>query len=1089
VPTLLLRLTLLGGFELGPEGGEPIALPRKKAQALLAYLGLHPSEIQPRDKLAALLWGELSDERARHALRQCLVDLRKALSPLAPSVLVIEPESVRLDADGLEIDVAVFERLVRDGSMAALERAAQLYRGDLLEGLGVREPGLEEWLRDQRERLRELAVEALARLLAHQIRNGAGEPAMQTGLRLLALDPLQEAVHRTLMRLYAGLGRRGAALRQYQVCVDLLQRELGVEPETETGRLYQEILQTPSALPSVAPAPRWTPSAPSVAGTSFVVGRDSELERLRSACDDAWGGRAAVVLLSGEAGIGKTRLIDALVAEVLGRGGRALVGRAHESEQILPFGVWSDALRAGGVVSELREQPATESAWRRDLEWLLPELATGERSDAIAEDHIRLFEALTRAVEHAASAQPVVLVLEDLHWADEMSLRAFAHISRRAAGWRVLLVGTARPEEMIDAPALRRLVGELGRPGDLIALTLSRLSAQDTLALVAALARSGTASETIERLNGPIWRASEGNPFMVVETMRALGDRGELSELPADLSTPPRVRDLVMSRLARLGGPARELAAVASVVGREFDFELLRHAAGMTGPEAAAGVEELVTRRILGVMGERLDFTHDQIRTVTYAALLRPRRRLLHAAVAEALELIFGDDLDAHALALAVHSREAERWDPAFDYFTQAGYAALVRGAHREALASFDAALALSDRLPTTRETVERTIDARFDLRQAAAPLFEYRRIIGELRAAEEVARGIGDTSRAGWALAYQCHALYVIGDRHAARAAGEQALEIATALDDVRLHIATRVYLGFLCVWLGEYRRGVELLRQNVHRFEERLSRSGGAIAQQPYSRVWLAACLAELGHFDEAEALADDALRISEARDSAYALLHASWVRGYVTLRRGDVARAVPAFERGLEVCRRLELPFYSSLLAAGLAHAYTFSGRVDEALGLLEDTMAAVREIGGWTALPALLAEAYLQAGRLAEARPLAEEAVRLTSERGERGFEAWAHRLVADILTKSGPAATETAADEYRRAMALAGELGMRPLVALCHRGLGLLWGRAGQVIEGRAELEMARGLFKELGMTTWYQQTEGNLAEFSVDPRC
>ncbi len=1071
-----LRLTLLGGFELGPPRGEPIPLPRKKAQALLAYLALRPAETQPRDKLAALLWGELSDDRARHGLRQCLVDLRKALSSLAPSALVIEPECERLEPHGLEVDVAVFERLVRDGSTAALERAVTLYRGDLLEGLGIREPGLEEWLLDQRERLRELAVEALARLLAHRIRDGAGEPAVETALRLLALDPLQEAAHRALMRLYAGLGRRGAALRQYQLCVDLLQRELGVEPEAESSQLYQEILQAPSTLPSAAPSPRWAAS-----GAPSLVGRDPELERLRAACDDAWNGRAAVVLLSGEAGIGKTRLIEALVGEVLGRGGRALVGHAHESEQILPFGVWIDALRTGGVVAELLAQPATGGAWRRDLERLLPELATAEPAEALAEDHVRLFEALTRAVERAATAQPVLVVLEDLHWADDMSLRMFAHLSRRAAQWRVLLVGSARPEEMVDAPALRRLVAELGRASDLVTLTLSRLSSPATLALVAALARSGTAPEAIERLGESIWRASDGNPFMVVETMRELGDRGELNALPQDLATPPRVRELIESRLERLGDRARELAAVASVVGREFDFELLRAAAGLTGAETAAGVEELVTRRIFGVTGELVDFTHDQIRSVTYAALLPPRRRLLHAAVAEALERSSEQDRDAHALALGVHWREAERWELAFDYFAEAGRAALERVAHREALASFDAALALSDRLPATRESVERTIDVRLDVRQAAVPLFEYRRIVAELRAAEEAARAISDRSRLGWALVYQAHVGYVIGDRPAAREAGERALDIAVSLDDLRLRIATHVYLGHLLLWLGDYRRAADLLRENIHVLEPRLSGRGASIPRAVYSRTWLACCLAELGHFDEAEARADEAVRIAEARESAYELLHASWGQGHVIFRRGDVVRAVPSLERAFELSRSLELPFFAGLLGAGLAYAYIFTGRLDEALRLLESTKEAVRGVGGWAVLPALLAEAYVRAGRLDEATSMAEDALRLACGCGERGIEAWVRRLIAEIAAESRPEALEPAAESYRRALMLAGELGMRPLVALCHRGLGLLWSRAGQIAEARSALATACGLLTELGMTTWSRQAESELA--------
>ena len=1076
-----LRLILLGGFDLRPDNGTAIALPRKKAQALLAYLALHRAEAQPRDKLAALLWGDLSDERARHGLRQCLVDLRKALAHLAPSALVVGTESVRLASGELEVDVAVFERLLDDGSASALERAVTLYRGDLLEGLGVREPALEEWLLSERERLRERAVEALGRLLAHQTRSRAVEAAIQTALRLLALDPLQEPVQRTLMRLYVGQGRRGVALRQYQNCLDVLQRELGVAPEPETSRLYQEILQAPSAVPDAANAEPGLARSTLRAFPAPLVGRDQELDRLRQVRDEAWRGRGGVVLISGEAGIGKTRLVEALVVDTLERGGRALLGRAHESEQILPFGVWTDALRAGGVVAELAGQPAVEDAWRRELERLFPELGSAERADIVADDHVRLFEAVARLVERVASSRPVLVVLEDLHWADEMSLRLLGYVSRRAARWPVLLVGTARPEDMIDAPALRRILAELGRAPDFLALTLPRLSGPDTVVLVEALTRSGTERGALERLGAQVWGASEGNPFMVVETMRALGDRGELEELPADLATPPRVRELIESRLERLSDRAAAVAAAAAGVGRDFDFELLRLAAGMTGSEAAAGVEELVTRRILGVVGERLDFTHDQIRNVAYARLLPPRRRLLHAAVADALASLYPDDLEAHALALGFHWREAERWDLAFDCFARSGQAALARAAHREALAAFEAALAVSERLPATRELIERTIDLRFDLRQAAVPLFEYGKILAELGAAEAAARAIADASRLGWALAYLTHARYVAGDAPGARAAGERALEIAAALDDARLRIAANVYLGQVLLWLGDYRRGAALLRENVDWLDGRLARRGAEPVQPVYSRTWLAACLAELGDFEEAEALAAEAVRIAEARLSAYDLLHASWAQGLVAFRRGEYARAVAPLERGLEVCRRLEYPFYESLLAACLGHVYTRVGRLTEALPLLERAVDAVtRQTGGWSAMGALLAETYFRAGRVAEAMPLAEEAVRLAAERGERGFEAWAHRLVGEIAAENGALGIEAAATQYRIAMSLAEELGMRPLTALCHLGLGSLWRLAGRAEEARSTLGTALALLANLGMASWQREAEAEL---------
>jgi DNA-binding SARP family transcriptional activator len=213
-----LKVRLLGGFEARLASGAPLSLPTKKAQALLAYLSLHPGQSHPRDKLAALLWGEKSDERARGGLRHALVGLRRALADAHPAALRIEGQTLALNPGGVELDVVTFERRVAEGTPEALEHAAELYRGDLLLGFTLKEPLFEEWLVAERERLREMALEALARLLAHQSKAAATERAIRSAMRLLGLDPLQEGAHRTLMGLYARQGRRGAALKQYQVC-------------------------------------------------------------------------------------------------------------------------------------------------------------------------------------------------------------------------------------------------------------------------------------------------------------------------------------------------------------------------------------------------------------------------------------------------------------------------------------------------------------------------------------------------------------------------------------------------------------------------------------------------------------------------------------------------------------------------------------------------------------------------------------------------------------------------------------------------------------------------------------------------------
>lgn len=249
-----LNLTVLGGFEARLRSGACLSLPTKKAQALLVYCALRPGQAQQREKLATLLWGDTGEENARNSLRQTLFVLRAALGGNPSPALRIDADTVATEALGIEVDVLNFERLAAEPTPQSLERAAALYRGDLLEGFAVDEELFEEWLLPERERVRELGMQVLAKLLRHQDAEGTTGAAVQTALRLLALDPLQEAVHRVLMRLHAQAGRREAALRQYEVCVRLLRRELRLEPEPETRRLHEEIRRAQRSAPEPLPA-------------------------------------------------------------------------------------------------------------------------------------------------------------------------------------------------------------------------------------------------------------------------------------------------------------------------------------------------------------------------------------------------------------------------------------------------------------------------------------------------------------------------------------------------------------------------------------------------------------------------------------------------------------------------------------------------------------------------------------------------------------------------------------------------------------------------------------------------------------------
>jgi DNA-binding SARP family transcriptional activator len=387
-----LILTLFGGYEARLGSGPVLTLPTRKVEALLAYLALPPGQAHLRDKLAALLWGEVPELQARASLRQALFTLRQALPGAEPTRLRLDGQAVALNPAAVEVDVTTFEMCVGEGTPEGLDTAARLYRGDLLAGLRVGEAPFEEWLLAERERLRELAIEGLARLLAHQREAGSTEAALRTALRLVALDPLQEAVHRTVMRLYAQLGRRAASLSQYQRCVTVLQRELGVEPEAATRQLHQEILQQRRVhLATVEPLLSETqprrPALEPVRATAFsavtevaalpdwllapadtpLIGRETELGRLRDAREVVRAGRGRLVTVLGEAGVGKSRLVAEFARESVGLGCPVLFGRAWELERILPFALRVAALRDGGIGRE--SQVVSESHTSSPSRW------------------------------------------------------------------------------------------------------------------------------------------------------------------------------------------------------------------------------------------------------------------------------------------------------------------------------------------------------------------------------------------------------------------------------------------------------------------------------------------------------------------------------------------------------------------------------------------------------------------------------------------------------------------------------------------------------------------------------------------------
>jgi len=480
-------------------------------------------------------------------------------------------------------------------------------------------------------------------------------------------------------------------------------------------------------------------------------------------------------------------------------------------------------------------------------------------------------------------------------------------------------------------------------------------------------------------------------------------------------------------------------------------------------------------------------FKHALTHEVAYGSLLLERRRGLHARIVEALERLHADRLAEQVERLAHHALRGEVWDKALAYCWQAGEKAMARSAYREAVEYFEQALSALSHLPEQPDTRIQAIDLRLALRTALRPLGNSERLLACLREAEALAAALDDSRRLGQVSRFLSNHFYLMGAYDQAIASGQRALALATADGDVVLHALANYYLGQVYLARGDYWRAIDCLGQTGAALEGawRHERFGQVLLPAVSSRAYLAACYAELGMFAEGSVLGDEGFRIAEAVAHPASLMIASWGVGLLALRRGDLPRALPRLEQAVGLCQDADLPVRFPQTAAALGAAYILAGRVADAVLLLTQGMeqTTAMEMVVYQALCSLsLGEAQVLAGRLVEAHALAERALVLAREHQERGNQAYALRLLGDITARRGPPEVEQAEAHYQYALALAEELGMRPLQAHCHLSLGTLYAKTGQRQQARAELSTAIKLYRDMDMTFWLPQAEAAVAQ-------
>ncbi|MGE5140495.1 MAG: ATP-binding protein, partial [Rudaea sp.] len=666
----LLRLYILGAPRFEHDGSS-IDLPSAKALALLAYLAI-AREPQPRERLFALLWGSSTEDAARKNLRNTLWGIGKTLGD---HVLRVDEQHLALSSD-VWVDAREFERLA---STPDRQAAVELYRGDLLANLAISDaPEYEIWLTGERERFAETYLQLLDSLI-QDARTRTDWPAVvELARRALGQDNLLEPMYRALMEAHARLGDRTRALQQYEFLKATLRNELDVDPLPETIQLRDAVATGAlgPSVPPIGPAPRAARTLrPPASRRIPFVGRQSQRAALDAEWSAAAAGAARIALITGELGIGKSRLWEEWSTPL---GDAVLDTRCLEATSSVPYAPLSELFRPRPVLRRLLSPTASISpVWLAELARLLPEIRV-ERFDLpilaplpAEEEHRRVLEAFTQCVR-ALSSPALALFIDDLHWADGATLDWLDYMVHRLADQPILVVATYRPE---DAPArLVQMAARWGREGFARRIPVGSLDEEEAAALVSALGASPA---------GTLQQQSGGNPYFLIELAQA-----------GPGTVPPALADLVRARLERLPGTARQILQAAAVLEPDFDFATLRRTSGRGEEETLDAVDALLDANVLVERDGSFSFAHPLVGQVVRESLSGARRAFLHGRAAKAIERSAVRP-EQVAARLADHYAEATDNVRAARYYQAAGQDALALAAPEQALAFYRRALEL----------------------------------------------------------------------------------------------------------------------------------------------------------------------------------------------------------------------------------------------------------------------------------------------------------------------------------------------------------------------------------------------------------
>jgi DNA-binding SARP family transcriptional activator len=1059
---------MLGSLEV-LDGGRPLPLGRPKQRVVLAVLLVHANRVVGLDRLVEELWGEAAPPQAIGSLQAYVSHLRRLLDPgrsarTPARVLVSQPPGYRLVVAPEDLDAARFQALAAEGhrlleageharAAEALAEALGLWRGPVLADIADA-----PFAQAERARLEELRVVALEDRAAAELALGRHAMVAAELEQLAAAHPFRERLHGLRVLALYRSGRQAEALGAYQAASGLLRQELGIDPAPWLRRLEAEILNqapeldwSPATGPPVdlpEPPPAGEP-APQAGGEWPLVGREAQLAAFEATLAGASAGRGRVVLVAGEPGIGKTRLAEEVARRAAAGGFGVAWGRCHEGQGAPPFWPWVQVLRgvlAGAAPDRLQ---AVLGPSAPELAQLLPELAeVVEAAPAapvldVEAVRFRLCHATTSALRRLAAGRPLLLVIDDLQWADAASLRLLTMLAGELGAARLLVVGTYRDVDGDRGGALADALATLARQPPVERMALGGLDRAEVARVIAA----ELGAEPDRRLVRLVHERTDGNPFFVVELVRLLGSERRLDGKAATAgavvspAVPVGVRDVLRRRLARLPEQTNAVLVVAAVAGRAFDLDTVQ---ALTGLDDDAALEAIEAALLSGLVVEdpdavgRFRFAHALVQEAIYEEVSRARRARLHARVGHALATRqdqHGGDL---ALELAHHfwlAASVEGAEAVLPYLLAGADQALSRAAHEDAERQLERALEV---LGTMRQSPERArSELGVQLRLGALSAQLHGIASPSTRAVVERARQLGEELLDGPATIAAYRSLYEVAFARAehagARELAERMLDLAEHSEDPTSLAVTHLALGRTLWCQGEPAAAREQLEHSL--------RFAAAAPEAPHeplptlvtAQLQLAPVLDLLGQRDQAAELLDTA--IGRTRDLPPLVRTGVLTSGaLIAALRRDPALAGAHAAEALAVAAKL--PAWLSYATAVLAWTQALDG--DPAAGArLRHSLEEIQAGGAQHLVPwglGLLAEAELLAGRPQAALSLLDDALARVARSGERMYEAELHRQRGLALLACSPPRRARARAALDTAVAVARHQGAELLEA-------------------------------------------------------